>query len=255
MSGRLLLDILILTGDMCLTCSLLSVFNQLKNTKTARSMSLLSLSAIVFARFIHSLSHPLFGLHFMPSELPMLLYHLMDWFNACLGIYVVFFFLKYFSSTYEHEKDDIGSLFLRLFNVDSVGARWALFYGGIAVIALIWNSVRRSHHPFWNLAYFSSYYEVIGFLALMPQLWMFQRDRVVSKCLGNFIVCTALHRACTLSFWLCFPIVYTGRHMDNRTTQISSEILNLLILSDFLYYYVRAQMRGDKDIIIGDSIV
>eukprot|EP00397_Hematodinium_sp_SG-2012_P029774 GEMP01031483.1.p1 GENE.GEMP01031483.1~~GEMP01031483.1.p1 ORF type:complete len:255 (+),score=35.39 GEMP01031483.1:90-854(+) len=254
MSGRLLLDVLILGSDVSLTCSLVSVLNQLKTTKTARSMSLLTLSAIVLSRCVHGLSH-LFGLHFDSSELPMLTYLLTDVINAVLGIYIVYFFMKYFRTTYEQENDDFGAMLLRLWGKDSIPARWILFYGSTVVTALLWQYVRRSNHSSMVTAFFCSYNEVIGAFALLPQLWMFHRDKVVSECLGNFIVYTALHRVCTLLFWASFPIVYRHTYLDNRIVQMSSEVLNILILSDFMYYYIRAKMRGEKNISIGDSVV
>lgn len=255
MSGKLFLDCIILAGDASLTCSLLSVYKQLRSTKNASSMSLLSLTAIVFARCIHSLAYPVFNLHFTPSHLPITVYFILDIVNALLGLYVVLFFLKYFRQTYEPEKDDFGSLVLKLVDKDTVAMRWICFYGATVAAAVIWHILRRSDNRNILSAFFCSYYETIGFFALLPQLWMFQRDKVVSSCLGNFIVYTALHRTCTLAFWVCFPYVYTHRYLDNRIVQMVSEIMNIAILSDFLYFYIRAKMRGDKDITIGDSVV
>jgi len=55
----------------------------------------------------------------------------------------------------------------------------------------------------------------------------------------------ALNRICTLAFWTVYPWIFHWRYPDNRGIQMASEILNLLIISDFLFYYVRAKLRGE----------
>lgn len=124
-------------------------------------------------------------------------------------------------------------------------------YCCITVLALLWYCIRRSHHSFL-VSYFCCFYEVMGAFALIPQLWMFQKDKRVSPPLANFVVLTAFNRLCTLLFWISYPRVYYWRYPDNRGIQMASETINILILSDFLYYWVRSKMRGDKEVVIGD---
>merc|ERR1711990_514362 len=127
---------------------------------------------------------------------------------------------------------------LRRLNVDSVQARWIFFFGLIAGSSIAWNLFRGTRVLTPTTAFFCSTYEVFGFFMLLPQMWMFHRERVVSQALGNFIGFTALHRMLTLSFWVIFPYVHENRVLDNRTIQMTSEFLNLLIISDFLFYYI-----------------
>lgn len=253
--GKFILDCNIVVADISLLLCLLSLVTQLRRTRTAKGISLLTLVIIVISRCLHSLSHPVFGLHFFPTVLPMSLFLLMDVANAILGICVVVFFVKYYWHTYEVENDDFGSVVLRKLGVDSVVARWVLLHSVILTSAVAWNIFRRGNHTNVASALFCSYYEVMGFFALLPQLWMFQRDKVVSQALGNFIGFTALHRFLTLLFWIAFPIVYKSRVLDNRIIQMVSEVINLLILSDFLFYYIRSKIRGEKDIVISEELV
>ena len=118
-----------------------------------------------------------------------------------------------------------------------------------AFFGLIWYFIRRSHHSFL-VSYFCCYYEALCALALLPQLWMFQQDRVVSPQLANFVALTAANRLFTLVFWLSYPYVFWNRYPDNRGVQMTSEILNLVILSDFLYYFIKAKVKGQKVVVI-----
>jgi len=250
--GKLMLDVTILASDVSLLLSLASLFAQLRRTRTAKGISLFSLALIVTSRCLHSLSHPVFGLHFMPTVLPMAFFLFMDVLNAILGISVIALFVKSYWQTYEIENDDFTAVFLKRLGIDSVAARWIFLHTVIMVSAIAWNQFRRGSHFKVASAFFCSYYEVLGFFALLPQLWMFQRDKVVSQALGNFVGFTALHRCFTLLFWVLFPVVYRSRVLDNRIIQMVSEVVNLLVLSDFLYYYIRAKVRGEKEITIRD---
>lgn len=245
-----MLDSIIVLSDVSLFLSLFSVLQQLRTSKSAKGISLLSLSTIVFARTLHSLSHPLFGLHYRPQVLPTVLYLFLDILNASLGMFTVALFVKYWSS-YEVEKDNFcAPLIRKVFNKDSTITHWVFFGSTIVVFSFGWYYFRRYKNQDFSTAMFCSSYEVLGFLALLPQLWMFQSEKVVSQALGNFIGFTALHRLLTLSFWLFFPLVHTHRVLDNRMIQMSSEVINLLIIADFLYYYVRSYVRGEKEIVI-----
>merc|ERR1719161_23425 len=119
--------------------------------------------------------------------------------------------------------------------------------------AILWYNIRRSSHGFY-MSFFFCFYEVMSGVALIPQLWMFHQDKRVSPPLANFVVLTALNRLCTLSFWVCYPMINLWRYPDNRGIQMASESLNLLILSDFLFYWVKAKLRGESEVVIGDSL-
>ena len=82
---------------------------------------------------------------------------------------------------------------------------------------------------------------------------MFQKDKVASPQLANFVVLIALNRLCTLTFWTIYPWVFSWRYPDNRGVQMASEIINLLIISDFLYYFIKAKIRGENFVRVPQS--
>ncbi|CAE7694309.1 kdelr, partial [Symbiodinium necroappetens] len=169
-------------------------------------------------------------------------------------------FCLYYYPSYEKDKDNFGIHIFEKFELlpknsplkSSPMVAASFLYAVVAVLALMWYFVRRSQHGFW-VSYFCCYYEAMGAVALIPQLWMFHQDKRVSPLLSYFVVLTALNRFFTLCFWICYPRVFLWRYPDNRGVQMVSETLNLLILSDFLFYWARSKIRGDAEVIIGDS--
>mmetsp|Transcript_7616 Transcript_7616/g.8528 ORF Transcript_7616/g.8528 Transcript_7616/m.8528 type:complete len:115 (+) Transcript_7616:84-428(+) len=69
----------------------------------------------------------------------------------------------------------------------------SFLYAVVAVLAMLWYFVRKSQRSFL-VSYFCCYYEAMGAVALIPQLWMFHQDKRVSPLLANFVVLTAMHR-------------------------------------------------------------
>lgn len=261
-SGHMLLDLLIASSDIATTWSFISIFLRLQKTRSAAGISLMTLLALVSARTLHAASHGL-GLHYMPTQLPWILYPLLDACNVCAGVVCFSAVLFQHYHTYEQEKDSFGigyieKTFLRLILppeaiMDKQGrktfaAASASLYIIVTIGALLWYAVRRSQLTF-HLTYFCCFYEVMSGIALVPQLWMFHQDKYVSPPLANFVVFTAANRLCTLGFWALYPAVNFWHYPENRTTQMASEFINLLILSDFLYYWVKAKIRGESDVI------
>ena len=245
----------ILMSDLSIFGSFVALYLQVKHRKSAVGVSLQTVGAVAASRTIHLLSHPL-DLHFMPDTLPFALSMLMDYANAIFGCYVLWYIVQNYWNTYESEKDNFSENFLLKIGVDRNmvrNYRYAFIYVIAAVFGFIWYLFRRSSVPFFA-SYFCCYYEALCAVALLPQLWMFQQDRVVSPQLANFVALTAANRLFTLIFWTSYPYVFWNRYPDNRGVQMTSEILNLLILSDFLYYFIKARMKGQKVVIIPSAM-
>lgn len=258
--GPAFLDGLIMCSDLCTCGTFVSLALKLISSKSAAGLSLQTLITIVGARTLHLISH-LLGLHYMPAQLPWIIYPSLDVINAIMGMGLLYVLITRYYATYEREKDSFGIHFFEKLELlpktgplKSSPLIASLFlYSVVTVLAFAWYCVRRSHHTF-AISYFCCFYEVMGAIALIPQLWMFQQDKRVSPPLANFVVLTAVNRLCTLMFWIAYPRVYVWRYPDNRGIQMASETLNLLILSDFLYCWVRSKLRGDKEVIIGDGL-
>lgn len=255
--GQLFLDGLIFSSDLCTCGTFVSLAMMLRKEKSAAGLSLQTLTTIVGARTLHFVSH-FIGLHFIPAVMPWIIFPTLDVINALAGATLLFCFFAVYYKTYERNKDNFGiQLFVKLKLLPETGplrespAVAAVFlYGVITALAFIWYYFRRSvHNSFW-MSYFCCFYEVMGAVALLPQLWMFHSTNKVSSLLANLVVLTAFNRLCTLLFWISYPRVYLYRYPDNRGIQMASECLNLLILSDFLFYWARSKWRGEKEVIL-----
>ena len=248
-------DFAIFLSDVSILASFVALYLQVKNRKSAVGISLQTVGAVAAARAIHVLSHPL-DLHFMPDTIPFALSALMDYLNAGMGCFVLWFIVRNHWGTYEADKDNFSQNFLLKIGIDAklvYKFRYAFIYLFACVLAFIWYIFRRSSLSFFA-SYFCCYYEALGAVALLPQLWMFQQDRVVSPQLANFVALTALNRVCTLVFWVSYPYIFWNRYPDNRGVQMTSEVLNLLILSDFLYYFIKARIKGQNVVVIPSAL-
>jgi len=255
--GSLMLDGFILASDVALSGTFAAVLLQLRAKKSAAGLSLQTLLALVFARSLHLLSHPM-GLHYRPSTLPAVLYSLTDACNAIAGIGLLWVVMRFFWGSYEEEKDNFGIQILDLFQcVPTTGIRRlragvAFSWSCVAVMAAVWYCFRPWSGSF-TTGYFCCFYEALYAVALLPQLWMFNKERRVPPLVASFVVMVAIGRLCVFAFWLSYPYVYPFYPIPaNRTVQMGVEALNLLILSDFLYYWARAKLRGDKEVVLGD---
>lgn len=251
----LVLDLSILGADIAILASFIALFMQVRHRKSAAGVSLQTVGALAAARVIHLFSHPL-NVHFRPDAFEDGLYTFLDIVNAGFSCYVLFYIFKDHIGSYETEKDNFSQNFFLKAGLDKQlvhKLRYAFVYILAAIFGLVWYMVRRSPQPF-HVSYFCCYYEALLAIALLPQLWMFQQDRVVSPQLANFVALLAVSRLCTLVFWVSYPYVYWNRYPDNRGVQMASEILNLAILSDFLYYFIKARMQGQNVIVIPSAM-
>merc|ERR1711941_169578 len=124
-------------------------------------------------------------------------------------------------------------------------------------LAVIWYMIRstNSYSLTSHTATYTCFTEALSAVALLPQLWMFRADKRVDQNLASFIVAVAVNRMCTLLFWTCLPflVLHKWAVPTNRSVQMALETINLLILADFLYYWVRAKLRGDKEVILASD--
>lgn len=240
-----LIDGLIMGADVSLFLAFAAVSYQVAKHKSAAGLSLQSLSIVVFTRVFHLLSHPM-DLHFEPTMIPFWVYGVFDVLTASFGVLLLYYILTKLLSTYEADLDSFGDIID--FQSSTLGLLIRRIFVSISfssVVGFLWWAIRRSHQSFAS-SYFACFYEVLGAVALFPQLWMFQKTRVASAQLANFVAMMALNRICTLGFWIVYPWIFHWRYPDNRGIQMASEVINLLIISDFLYYYARAKLRGDE---------
>jgi len=259
--GPAALDCFILGADVALCGMFGAVFQKLRSSGSAAGLSLQTLVALVTARCLHLFSH-LLSLHYGPQVLPFTVYVLFDIINASLGVACIYIFCRFYYDSYEVEKDDFGIQLFDKFNcLPKAGplryrpiAAGSFLYLVVALVALAWYPVRWPT-PNFTSGYFCCFYEMMSAIALIPQLWMFNKDKRVPPLLATFVVMVAVGRVLTLAFWWSYAYVYPWRTPANRGIQMTSEALNLLILSDFLYYWGKAVLLGQshKEIILGSE--
>jgi len=256
--GQFFLDGCIICSDLAILGTFAAVFLQLKNNQSAQGMSLQTLIAVVTSRTLHFCSH-WFDIHYRPQEIPSALYFMFDIINAAAGISCIVMFAKYIS-TYDSENDNFGIAIFDKFQMVPTSGIFSsrpilaasFIYIVTMILAFLWSFIRNSPGS-WATGYFCCIYEVMSMVALLPQLWMFHKDKWVSQLLGWFVVMVAVNRCCTLTFWVSYTWVNPWNTPSNRFTQIVTEILNLAVLGDFLFYWARAKMRGDTRIRVGSD--
>jgi hypothetical protein len=254
--GSMFLDGCIISSDLAIAGTFGSLLMLLHSKSSAAGLSLQTLIAVVTARVLH-LGSQYFGIHYRPAELPTVLFSAFDVMNASAGIACILLFNK-FRTTYEVEKDNFGiQLFDKLDLVPKKGLlsnrpffAATFIYGLTLVLALFWSFVRTTSGS-WAMNYYCCVYEALCTVALFPQLWMFHQDKWVNQLLATFVVCVAVNRLCTLTFWLSYTWVNPWSAPANRTIQIFIEFVNLAVLADFLYYWLRAKLRGETRVRIG----
>lgn len=258
MAGKLMLDCMILASDCCIAGTFFSLGMNLVRTRSAAGLSLQSVTIVVSARVFHAFAHVL-GIHYTPGAVPSIFFALTDIVGFLAGIGLAAYFWLQLRNTYEKEKDNFGALFFQKFNLlkepwrSSPIVSASFLYMCTFVLAAGLHMFRRHAHDLKS--YFRCYYEVISSVALLPQLWMFQKDKRVPKPLALFVVLTAAARFLTFMFWFFYPMVHPNKPLPpNRGVQMFSEAFNILILSDFLFYWARSMVRGDREIIIGDGV-
>lgn len=262
-SGPLILDLLILGSDVATGGAFISVIQRLRSTGSAAGLSLQTLVATVGIRCLHLASYK-FGLHYSPRELPQTWFISLDCITTAAALTALLvFFLN--ARTYEEHKDNFGIQLFEKFQCLPTrgpcrhrGVASSLFlYAFVAVMSVVWHHVRSlavQQSPFAKPSeYYLSFYEMLGALCLLPQLWMFHLDKRVPSVLANFVLFFALHKVLVLVFWIAYPFL-TSNAPANRTIQIAFDAMSLLILADFLYYWAKSKMKGYPDVVLDDGI-
>jgi len=260
---KLMFDGFIMGSDLSVGFAFLAVLAKLMKEGNAAGLSLQSIIAVLTLRTLHACSHYV-GIHFRPRAMPMWPYKVSDVLVVVAGVACLVGILTKHYKTYEVDKDNFGiQLFDRfgltpssgLFSNKTILAS-SFLYVIIGATTVLWYGLRSLTSFTSSLSAYTCLCEVLSALALVPQLWMFQKEKRASSLLGTFVVLVAVGRLCTLLFWVMLPIL-VGKYAvpTNRNVQICLEILNIAILGDFLYYWGKARMRGLSEVILSSDEV
>jgi len=100
--------------------------------------------------------------------------------------------------------------------------------------------------PSWTvnvLWAFSTYLESV---TLVPQIWIVHRVKRVEDATAHYIASLFLSRVLELSFWIIALVARNYLRMWSSLGYyvIATELLHSLLLSDFIFYYVRSYWKG-----------
>jgi len=104
---------------------------------------------------------------------------------------------------------------------------------------------------------------VLDTFCLLPQVFMMTKTGgKVESLLANFVVLQFLSRVCILIFWLdAYEELADGYYADVRNPApggrniqgymfLGLATVQLLVAADFMFYYVKAKVAGDKDVVL-----
>ncbi|EPR62096.1 hypothetical protein TGME49_224800 [Toxoplasma gondii ME49] len=194
-------------------------------------------------------------------------FFIVDCSSALISLAAFVYINRYFSSTYESQRDNFGKRFCRMlcgkFCVEKFS--WLFLYFVAFVISCPMFLLRRSKYAaplsviasngslrliaLTFLSFWECFNDSVLALALVPQLFMFynKRPRKVTNLLGTFVALLFFARICAFLYWLTFTWFHTSEP-TGRGIHLLTEALNILILLDFLYHYIRAKLAGERDI-------
>eukprot|EP00922_Rhytidocystis_sp_ex-Travisia-forbesii_P005268 GHVS01007682.1.p1 GENE.GHVS01007682.1~~GHVS01007682.1.p1 ORF type:complete len:357 (+),score=55.77 GHVS01007682.1:243-1313(+) len=232
-----------------------ALLQKLRRERSALGLSLQTLFALVFVEvnnviLIVSLAvylgKPVFQLDFW----------IVDCTTAIMSAYTFAYVYRNFFASYEKQKDTFGRKLCSVFCCFQTLTEhyYGLFlYVLSALIALpiflFRHTAPSSSSTSSILSFWECFDDSVLSIALLPQLFMFynKRPRKVNALLGRFVVCLLLARALAFAYWLTFPLFHAVPQRG-RGVHLFTEALNLLILSDFVFYYIKAKLKGHQHV-------
>eukprot|EP01068_Selenidium_serpulae_P017609 Selendium_serpulae@DN638_c0_g1_i1.p1 len=180
---------------------------------------------------------------------------LCGWVTTLTSIAALYATSSKMSNTYEEECDNFGKFMCPVkTGIRRIDRRihWLSLYIICGLLSLPMAFVRRRGDVIpIALGCWECFDDLLLALALLPQLAMFyqKRPRKVSRPLGLFVVFLLGARLSTLFYWLITPLA-TGINPPGRGVHISTELLNIAILIDFLYYFAKSISMGYPSIVL-----
>ncbi|EEA06982.1 uncharacterized protein CMU_033670 [Cryptosporidium muris RN66] len=255
---------------MCILCYGVLTYKVYRD-RSALGISLQTLWALCFSELCGALLNIWFCLHTGAS---------LDWsfqvdlISTVLSVLCWYTVWKKFSNTIEDQYDTFGlNILVRILSligsnsVDSTALKsgtragqirptgWAgrisgtiywlvlyIFAIPLSMLFLAFRSRRRLGFVTSLLAYD----DAVRALALVPQLYMFhiKNPRKVSEHLALFVIFEFILKLLALFYWVSMPLFRTPH--ESRGYNIVVQLVNIGILLDFAYHYLRARLNGEK---------
>jgi len=249
LNWMLVIDCFVLMTDLALTASFVSLLKQILSRNGSDGVSLMSVVATVIGRGLHALAGGVFEVHYITEIIPYRLFIFLDCVNGALGLWILICIIRG-RRKYDFAEDSYGSPLLSLCGVDTVPARWLFFCSNVIIygFALTWIKMT----PLSIVNVYATSCDAFSYTALLPQLWMFHKEKSINFQLGNFVFYIIVHRVGAMAFYISYAYVKMFS-FSSVMRSVGCEIFNILIAADFLYFYCRAKYRGEGKINISVS--
>eukprot|EP01066_Platyproteum_vivax_P013700 Platyproteum_vivax@DN618_c0_g1_i1.p1 len=250
-----------------------SLLQKLRRERSAVGLSLQSLLALVLSE-LNSVAL-LLAVHFSVNDSKLNWdFLLCDTLTSLIAIATLYTVIRRFSNSYESHKDTFGRKFCSIIaccglfqpgdyrlhekkdgplplsrGVCSGKCYWFFLYILAFAIAAPLFVFRRTGTIPPLLSAWECLDDSLLAVALIPQLFMFynRRPRRVSQPLGRFVVLMLLARICSFSYWYTDPWFHRVG-LPGRGVHLVTEALNILILLDFAYHFVKSSTKGYREV-------
>ncbi|KAF7456423.1 ER lumen protein retaining receptor [Cryptosporidium felis] len=262
-----LLDLINLATAISWLLAYIALFIKISRERNIFGLSLQTLLALVVAECNHVLITIVLSSHFNVNL--GIDFYFCDCLTAIISIATFIYIINNYYETYERNRDNFGlnisNQIIRLIscyypNEEAKGINkyhyisqkyhWLViyllnFFFGTTIFLF-----RKSSIP-PLVSVWESYMDSLLTIALLPQVFMFynKRPRKVSSLLAHFVVFILLARSLMLLYWILYPL-FREIVIPGRRLHIFSESLNVLFLSQFLFYFIKSKLLGEKSIFL-----
>eukprot|EP00916_Digyalum_oweni_P019765 GHVL01032998.1.p1 GENE.GHVL01032998.1~~GHVL01032998.1.p1 ORF type:complete len:279 (+),score=23.27 GHVL01032998.1:63-899(+) len=158
------------------------------------------------------------------------LYQTVEALTFLLQCAVIYFFRFKYADTYDSSKDVFNPLLLIVPS---------------AILAFFWHPSLNAFMPADAAWTFALYLESV---CVFPQLWMFQKEGKVEAAISHFLAGQALSKALSFVFWASSHAELNdpSRPMKSYVGVwvIVMQIVQLILMGDFIYQYIKCVSKG-----------
>jgi ER lumen protein retaining receptor len=160
------------------------------------------------------------------------LYQLIDAMSLAMVLVLLYHVFRRYRATYSAEQDDFEIGYLL----------------GVCLILAVVFHPNLNRRPFFDVMWTFALY--VDMVAMMPQLWVITKLGVGAKIEllnGHYIMAIAASRAVSLYFWVYGFVEFAPKDGSFNFTGwaiMGAHIIQMLLLLDFMYYYVKACIIG-----------
>lgn len=179
---------------------------------------------------------------YLPNDRTGDFFHIAEIISLFLIGFAMFNILVSCASTYDEKFDKFGALYIP-------------HQFGIAYILLPCIVLAYFVHPSSNVEFLSDFCWVLSMyieaVAMLPQVYMFQvqaadKTAVVEPLIGHTMFTISISRCLEFAFWLtCFyELVDANESHLPGIIVLASQLVHLVIMGDFFYYYFKSVAAG-----------